>query len=273
MRDCRGRLPLLSAAAASTRGRSREPTPKVQGRIGLLPSVSSRRPTSRSSYDARVTLTWLGHSAFRFDTPGGKRVYIDPFLNVGPESELEPEVDRIALTHGHGDHVGDTVDLAKKTGRQRRSRRSSSWTGCRSGRASRMSSTKGGPVEADVKLMLTTRTTPARTTTSSTWASPWALSPRSRTGRSLYFAGTARLRRHAAHPAPLCTGRGDTADRRPLHDGAERSGGLRRAARGTRRVPCHYGTFPPLVGTPAELRELAPDVQVEEMEPGHSVTL
>jgi L-ascorbate metabolism protein UlaG (beta-lactamase superfamily) len=43
---------------------------------------------------------------------------------------------------------------------------------------------------------------------------------------------------------------------------------------GTKRcVPCHYGTFPPLVGTPAELRELAPDVQVDELEPGGSLTL
>ena len=65
-----------------------------------------------------TTLTWLGHATFRFDTPGGKRVYIDPFLNGNPkcpESELEPErIDVIALTHGHGDHVGDTVELAKK---------------------------------------------------------------------------------------------------------------------------------------------------------------
>ncbi len=40
-----------------------------------------------------TTLTWLGHAAFRFDTPGGKRVYIDPFLNGNPkcpEPELEP---------------------------------------------------------------------------------------------------------------------------------------------------------------------------------------
>ena len=37
------------------------------------------------------TLTWLGHSAFRIDTPGGKRVYVDPFLNGNPkchESEV-----------------------------------------------------------------------------------------------------------------------------------------------------------------------------------------
>src|ERR1041385_9221335 len=67
-----------------------------------------------------TTLTWLAHSTFRFDTPGGNRVYIDPSLSGNPkcpESELQPErIDVIALTHGHGDHVGDTVDLAKKHG-------------------------------------------------------------------------------------------------------------------------------------------------------------
>ena len=67
-----------------------------------------------------TTLTWLGHAAFRIDTPGGKRIYIDPFLNGNPrcpESEKEPErVDAIFLTHGHGDHVGDTVALAQEFG-------------------------------------------------------------------------------------------------------------------------------------------------------------
>ena len=66
------------------------------------------------------TLTWLGHATFRIDTPGGKRVYVDPFLNGNPkcpESELEPErVDAIFITHGHGDHVGDAVALAGKFG-------------------------------------------------------------------------------------------------------------------------------------------------------------
>ena len=65
---------------------------------------------------ADTTLTWLGHSAFRLDTAGGKRIYVDPFLNGNPRcppSEQTPErVDVIAVTHGHGDHVGDTVAIA-----------------------------------------------------------------------------------------------------------------------------------------------------------------
>ena len=69
---------------------------------------------------ADTQLTWLGHASFRFDSPGGKRVYVDPFLNGNPKTpddEKEPErVDLIAITHGHGDHVGDAVELAKKHG-------------------------------------------------------------------------------------------------------------------------------------------------------------
>jgi L-ascorbate metabolism protein UlaG (beta-lactamase superfamily) len=40
-----------------------------------------------------------------------------------------------------------------------------------------------------------------------------------------------------------------------------------------RCIPCHYGTWPILTGTPEELRELASGVQIEEMEPGGSLTV
>jgi len=60
-------------------------------------------------------LTFLGHASFRLDSPGGKRIYIDPWLTGNPkcpEAEQAPErVDLIALTHGHGDHLGDTIRL------------------------------------------------------------------------------------------------------------------------------------------------------------------
>jgi L-ascorbate metabolism protein UlaG (beta-lactamase superfamily) len=64
-----------------------------------------------------VAATWLGHASFRFDSPGGARVYLDPWLGNPkcPEEERDPErVDVIALTHGHDDHVGETVELAKR---------------------------------------------------------------------------------------------------------------------------------------------------------------
>ena len=62
-------------------------------------------------------LTWLGHASFRIESPEGKRIYVDPWLGNPkcPDAEKKPErVDLIALTHGHTDHVGETVDLVKQ---------------------------------------------------------------------------------------------------------------------------------------------------------------
>src|SRR5690348_5181090 len=68
-----------------------------------------------------VQITWLGHAAFRVRS-GGKVFYLDPLLTgnpLCPEAEKTPQAcDAILLTHGHADHVGDTVALAQRTGAQ-----------------------------------------------------------------------------------------------------------------------------------------------------------
>lgn len=63
-----------------------------------------------------MQLTWFGHSAFRLDLPGAS-VLIDPFFTGNPAFEgdvaaVSKGISHIVVTHGHGDHVGDTLAIA-----------------------------------------------------------------------------------------------------------------------------------------------------------------
>ena len=70
---------------------------------------------------AQTQLTWYGHSAFKLVTPKGNVIFIDPWLKnpkLENSEEILKKIDRadvICLTHGHFDHVGDAVEIAKKT--------------------------------------------------------------------------------------------------------------------------------------------------------------
>lgn len=71
---------------------------------------------------AQTELTWYGHSAFKIVTPGGKVLLIDPWLTNPAFAQGEAQlgalqqVDLILLSHGHADHVGNTVEIGKRTG-------------------------------------------------------------------------------------------------------------------------------------------------------------
>lgn len=63
-------------------------------------------------------LTFLGQSAVLLEADG-RHVLVDPFLSGNPKATVSPDevpADVILLTHGHGDHYGDTVAIAKRTG-------------------------------------------------------------------------------------------------------------------------------------------------------------
>ncbi len=65
-----------------------------------------------------ASLTYYGHSAFGIDT-GSHKVLIDPFISGNPQATLSADqinCDAILLTHGHGDHLGDTVAIARRCG-------------------------------------------------------------------------------------------------------------------------------------------------------------
>ena len=70
-------------------------------------------------------IKWFGHAAFAITTPKGKVLLIDPWLSNPMNPDVKagkdplaavPKVDYILITHGHRDHVGDAVEIAKRTG-------------------------------------------------------------------------------------------------------------------------------------------------------------
>ncbi|NPV55369.1 MAG: metal-dependent hydrolase [Anaerolineae bacterium] len=64
------------------------------------------------------TFTWHGHATLQLDS-GGKHILIDPYFNGNPMVKVkagEVSADYIVVTHGHGDHLGDTIKIAKRTG-------------------------------------------------------------------------------------------------------------------------------------------------------------
>jgi L-ascorbate metabolism protein UlaG (beta-lactamase superfamily) len=228
-----------------------------------------------------TTLTWLGHAAFRFDTPGGKRVYVDPFLNGNPkcpEGELKPErADVVAVTHGHGDHVGDTVAIAKEhASKVLAIVELAGWIGKQGvDQGNVIGFNKGGTVDVDgVKFTLTNAFHSGSTPDGSYGGEPCGIVVETEDGKKIYFAGDT-----CVFGDMQLIGRIYEPDVAVLPIGDFYTMGPREAAvalelLGTKRcVPCHWGTFGLLTGTPDELVKLAPNVEIERIDPGDSVTV
>jgi L-ascorbate metabolism protein UlaG (beta-lactamase superfamily) len=229
---------------------------------------------------ASASLNWLGHAAFRIDSPGGKRIYVDPFLDNPkcPENEKEPErVDLIALTHGHDDHVGSTVALHKKHGCPVVAQVELRWWLESQGveGASGNDLNKGGTKEIDgIKITLTNAHHSSSAPDGTYLGEPCGLVIELEDGFKLYFAGDT-----CVFGDMQLIGRIYEPDVAILPIGDHYTMGPREAAvalelLGVKRcIPCHYGTFPLLHGTPEQLRELVDDVEVLAPEPGETVEL
>jgi L-ascorbate metabolism protein UlaG (beta-lactamase superfamily) len=232
-----------------------------------------------------LPLTWLGHAAFRLDTPAGTRVYVDPFLNGNPScppSELEPErCDLVALTHGHDDHVGDTLALAERFGCPVAGLvELVGWLTAKGlGREQALAFNKGGTVAVgDVRLTLTSANHSSSTFEDGRFGylgEPAGLVVRAGGGSTVYFAGDTNVfgdmqligRIYAPDVAVLPIGDHYTM-------GPDEAAVAIELLGAARVVPCHWGTFPLLTGTPERLAELAPaGVEVVRLEPGETVEL
>lgn len=211
-----------------------------------------------------LAITWLGHATVHITTPQGTEILIDPFLEQNPKYpqryKLPEKLDLLLLTHGHGDHLGDAVSVAKKHRPQVVAIfELATWVGSK-GVQDTVSMNLGGSYKyKDVTVSMVE----ARHSSSI------------QDGNANLYGGDAAGFIVAAEGAPVLYHAGDTSlfsDMQLIKDlyqpevgmipiGDHYTMGPKAAAKaagflGLKTVlPIHYGTFPQLTGTPAELEQ------------------
>jgi len=229
-----------------------------------------------------ASLTWLGHASFLLESDAGKRIYVDPFLTGNPKTPDElktPErVDVIALTHGHGDHVGDTVALSQRFPEAPIVAivELKAWLGGQGANVGPLPGiNKGGSEEVDgVRFTLVNAFHSSSGPGGEYLGEPAGIVIRLEGGQTVYFAGDtcvfgdmaliARLYRPGYAVLPI----GDWFTMGP----SEAAVAVELLGN-PKVVPCHYGTFPVLTGTPDELQREAPGATILDLAPGDTVEL
>lgn len=87
--------------------------------LAIAPTPNFQAQTRTKRPKQEIQITWLGHAAFELVSAGGTRILIDPFLKENPATPAEfKDLARykpnfILVTHSHGDHMGDAIEIAK----------------------------------------------------------------------------------------------------------------------------------------------------------------
>ena len=215
-------------------------------------------------FDKGFSLTWLGHSAFHLVTPRGRHVLVDPWLEGNPMAPVGDspirQADVVLLTHAHKDHSGDVLRLAQKFSCPVVCIHEAALWYAKQGLETCVGMNKGGTAHvAGLKVTMT------HAVHSSSFDS----------GDGRPYGGDAAGFVVTLENAAVLYFAGDTGpmmDMQIIGDlyqpeiavlpiGDLYTMGPREAAyamkllRSRWVVPCHYGTFPALTGTPEALRE------------------
>lgn len=231
--------------------------------------------------DTRIT--YLGHSTFRIQSPGGKQLLIDPWVMGNPRCPDDQKhvgrLDLVLITHGHSDHMGDAVEVLEASGATAvgmfevcnwlASKGVERTSGFNVGGTQRLEGIAITAVRADH----TSSIQDGDQTVYGGEAVGYVLELEN--GFTIYHAGDTAL-----FGDMQLVGRFYEPDLVMLPIGDHFTMGPRAAAHairllGARRViPMHYATFPLLTGAPAELRAHTADIEgldILEMAPGDSL--
>ncbi len=228
-----------------------------------------------------IKITWLGHSTFRIETPAGKIVILDPWVAGNPKcpepDKIVKKADVLLCTHGHFDHIGDAVDIA----REHDSLVVGIFELCawmeKKGVTKTSPMNKGGSqTVGDIKVIMVHADHSCGIQDGNE-----IVYGGEACGYVIEFENGVRIY-HAGDTAVF----GDMAIIRDLYApeiamlpiGDRFVMSPREAAHACNLlkpktvIPMHFGTFPALTGTPSDLKKLVKDVEIVEMTPGKTVS-
>jgi len=227
-----------------------------------------------------LAITWYGHATFVVTTPGGMRIVFDPWLTGNPKAPAGAKIDKadvICVSHGHSDHTGDVVNVARATGAPVVAIfELASWFESK-GLKDTVGMNMGGTTE--VKGLRISMTPAVHSSSvvedghTQYLGEPAGFVVRLEDGRKIYFAGDTalfgdmRLIRELYAPEIAFLPIGDHYTMGP------EAAALAVDMLGVRQVvPMHYGTFPALTGTPDALKRLVEPMGVDVlvMNPGET---